>query len=95
MTEQRISDGRPSHPHAVHIDERRLMNITGVLEADSFCDKEAVLLTEAGILHIEGDDLRVTKLDLEGGNVILEGIFVAMEYEETEQHRNIWGKLFK
>lgn len=95
MAEQRISDGRPPRPHAIHIEERRLMSITGVLDVDSFCDKQVQLLTEAGVLHIEGEELRVTKLDLEGGNVTLEGVFVAMEYEEEDRRLSGWSKLFR
>ena len=94
MAEARISDGRP-RAHAVYIEERRMMSITGVLDVDSFCDKQVQLLTEAGVLHIEGDDLRVTKLDLDGGHVTLEGVFYAMEYEDNEPKGSKWGKLFK
>ena len=94
MPETRIAE-RPPRAHSVHIEERRLISMTGVIDVDSFCEKQVQLLTEAGILHIEGEELRVTKLDLDGGVVMLEGVFYAMEYEDNEPKASKWGKLFR
>ena len=77
--------------HSIHIDNRELISVTGVKDVDSFNEQEVELLTEAGELRIEGNELRITKLSLDEGQVIVEGEIVALEYAEAPVER---GSLF-
>ncbi len=82
--------------HAVRIDNRELMSITGVKDVESFNEQEIRLVTEAGILHIEGMDLHMTKLNLDDGQVIVEGEIIAMEYDEPPQERgSVFSRIFR
>ena len=73
--------------HVIHIENRELMSITGIKEVISFNDVEIVLMTDLGELRIEGNDLRITKLNVDDGNVIIEGQIIALEYEETTMQK--------
>ncbi len=80
--------------HAVHIEERSLMSVTGVRDVDSFNEQAVRLLTDLGELCIEGSSLRITKLNLEDGQVLLEGEILAMEYTQPEERGTLFSRLF-
>ncbi|MBQ2661699.1 MAG: sporulation protein YabP [Clostridia bacterium] len=82
--------------HAIRIDNRELMSVTGVKDVESFNEQEIRLVTEAGILHIEGMELHMTKLNLDDGQVIVEGEIIAMEYDEPPQERGgMFSRIFR
>ena len=82
--------------HAIHIENRELMSITGIKEVISFNDVEIVLMTDLGELRIEGNDLRITKLNVDDGNVIIEGQIIALEYEETTMQKGgLFSRVFR
>lgn len=68
--------------HCVHLDNRELLSVTGVRDVGSFNDCEVTLLTDAGGMTVEGAGLHVTKLDLDDGQVVIEGDVCAVVYEE-------------
>ena len=65
MQDQRLLEGGRIRNHSIHIDDRRLISVTGVKDVDSFNEQFVQLLTEAGELRIEGADLHITKLNLD------------------------------
>ena len=96
MIEQKAIEGGRIRAHSIHIDERQLMRVSGVKDVDSFNEQEVQLLTEAGELHIEGMGLHMTKLDLDAGQVILEGDILALEYvEENRPQGSLMSRLFR
>ncbi|MFZ2943926.1 MAG: sporulation protein YabP, partial [Blautia wexlerae] len=54
--------------------------ITGVKDIKSFDEKEILLFTQAGKLVIMGEQLHVKQLDLEKGEVDLEGKVDSLTY---------------
>ncbi len=81
--------------HSVHMDNRSRLNITGVLDVESFHEQEVLLSTEAGDLRIEGDAIHMSKLNLEDGQIILEGDILALEYEPAQERRGLFGRVFR
>ena len=70
-------------PHRLTLNERRQLSMTGVSEVVSFDESAVVLHTELGTLVIQGHDLQLKTLSLEGGQVVVEGSVAALHYEET------------
>ncbi|MBQ3849442.1 MAG: sporulation protein YabP [Clostridia bacterium] len=68
--------------HCIHMDNRRLLSVTGVTDVGCFNEHEVMLQTEAGGMSVEGMGLHITKLDLDDGQVIIEGEISAIVYEE-------------
>lgn len=96
MIEQKAIEGGRIRAHSIHIDERQLMRVSGVKDVDSFNEQEVQLLTEAGELRIEGMGMHMTKLDLDAGQVILEGDILALEYvEEARPQGSLMSRLFR
>lgn len=82
--------------HSIHMDDRRLMSVTGVKHVDSFNEFEITLITDAGELRIEGQELHISKLNLDEGQVVLEGEIIALEYsDEAEPRGSIFSRMFK
>lgn len=82
----------------VRLLNRRLLEVTGVLNVESF-DSEAFLLeTELGFLNVKGQNLHIKNLNLEQGQVSIEGTINAFTYlDGAGEHKgkSFLGKLFK
>ena len=71
--------------HRVIMEERGHAQITGVTDLLIFDENEIVVETTMGILAIHGLNLHICGLDLERGQVLLEGALQNIEYEDTRQ----------
>ena len=59
--------------HSLMLENRQNGRITGVKDIKSFDEKEILLFTQAGTLVIKGEQLHVKRLNLEKGEIDLEG----------------------
>lgn len=66
--------------HKLMLENRHGGTVTGVRDVNSFDEKEILLFTEAGKLMIKGEQLHVKRLNLEKGEVDLEGKIDSMIY---------------
>ena len=73
--------------HSVTIEGRRRMRITGVIDVESFQEDEMTVQTQAGLLTIWGEELKLGKLNPEDGQVLLEGNIASIEYEQPVPER--------
>ena len=69
-------------PHRLTLNERKQLSMTGVSEVISFDETAVVLRTELGTLLIQGRDLQLKTLSLEGGQVAVDGTVTSLSYEE-------------
>ena len=83
--------------HELALKDRRPMTVSGVKEIVSFDEQSVHMLTEGGDLAVDGDGLRVKVLDLERGQVALEGRIDGVNYlvEEPSERRGFWSRLVK
>ena len=85
--------------HKVLINNRKSGNLTGILDVISFDISEILLETELGMLHIKGKDLHVNRLNLEKGEVDIEGMIEAFSYSQVptgiKKTESLLGKIFK
>ena len=79
-------------PHKLCLNERKELTMTGVTEVVSFDDSAVVLRTCLGTLLIQGQELQLKALSLEGGQVAVEGSISALAYEEPRQSFS-WRRL--
>lgn len=66
--------------HTLILKNRREGTITGVLDVHSFDEDEVMLLTGEGKLSIKGEKLHIRQLNLENGEVDLEGKVNSLTY---------------
>ena len=79
--------------HKLQLNERESLTMTGVAEVVSFDENTVVLQTSLGLLVIQGQQLQLKNLTLEGGQVAVEGSIRALSYEEPRQTG--WRRLFR
>ena len=81
-------------PHKLVLNERSQLTMSGVSEVVSFDDSSVVLRTALGMLTVQGKDLQLKNLSLEGGNVAVDGHIAALHYEEPRQPGGWARRLF-
>lgn len=72
-------------PHKLTLNERRSLTMTGVTEVVSFDDGAVILRTALGTLVVQGKDLQLKTLSLDGGQVAVDGSIAALIYEEPRK----------
>ena len=83
-------------PHSLIIDGRRNISVTGVTEADNFNDEEIILYTSYGQITIKGENLQISILSTESGDVSAAGKVNSVTYSDrTEKHPGIFSKVFR
>lgn len=81
--------------HKVIIDGRDRVSISAVNDVDSFNENEIIFLTSAGMMTITGEDLHITKLNLDEGMLIIDGTVDSIDYSDHEEELMNSKKLFK
>lgn len=71
--------------HKVTMTNRKACLINGVNDVLSFDIHEILLETEQGMLMIKGDDLHVSRLSLDKGEVDIEGKIDSFTYSDMAQ----------
>lgn len=81
--------------HAVAIEARKSVAISGVTEVESFDERSVQLFTDCGELTLEGEGLHIGTLDIAAGHVEIEGHLSALYYsDDVPVKRGLRGKLF-
>lgn len=88
-----------SKQHKVTMNNRKMCMMTGIKDVLSFDVKEVLLETEQGMLSIKGEDLHVSRLSLESGEVDLDGRIDSFAYSDASgmghKGESLFAKLFR
>ena len=86
-------------PHKLLLTNRRTCNISGVNDVLSFDVNEILLETEQGMLMIKGNELHVSRLSLDKGEVEVDGRIDSFTYSENAGYgtkgESLLARLFK
>lgn len=96
MEERRISRGKG---HSIILENREKLSISGVEHVNSFNSELILVETVAGVMTIKGEELDVNKINLEDGNVTIQGRVSGITYSDRDSIGNkgsgFFSKLFK
>lgn len=84
--------------HDVIMRGRKLLDITGVKQVESFDNEEFLLETVMGFLAIKGQNLQMKNLDVDKGVVSIKGkVFdlVYLDEQHGEKAKGFFSKLFR
>ena len=84
--------------HNVVIKDRKVMELTGVKQIDSFDSSEFLMETAQGWMLVQGTDLTLGKLDTERGDVIIRRLIESLSYVSNKKGNgkdSVISKLFK
>ncbi len=86
------------HPlHNLIMEDRRHLSVSGVLEIERFDEEEVVVSTELGQLTIKGQELHLNKIDVEDGELSVEGELDSVTYSDVQNSGkgSFLAKLFR
>ncbi|MBQ7638697.1 MAG: sporulation protein YabP [Clostridia bacterium] len=90
MEEQKLS-----LPHTLFIDNRKKLVLTGVTDVGSFNEENLLIQTSLGEINVGGENLQVTKLSLENGEMTVEGKIISVAYSDSvKKAGGFFGKVF-
>ncbi|KYO66094.1 sporulation protein YabP [Thermovenabulum gondwanense] len=85
--------------HRLILQDRELLEISGVTNVDKFTESEILIDTVRGTLSIKGEKMHMKQLNLEVGNITIEGMIKQLTYaedvKERERARGILQKLLR
>lgn len=82
--------------HNIIMENRKKLTVTGVMDIDSFDEQTVVAFTEQGELTIKGDNLHINKIDVDTGDLLMEGEIVSISYSDNQPRTGgFLAKLFR
>ncbi len=85
---------KTAQTHSLDLTDRKKLSITGVEDVEAFDDAGVTLSTVGGLLTIRGSGLKLNRLNLDGGELLVEGKIDALEYTESGgKGRGLFGRL--
>lgn len=84
--------------HNILLKDRKVLELTGVKQIDSFDAFEFLLETAQGWMVVQGKELTLDKLDTERGDVVIRGLIESISYVASKKgnHKeSVMSKLFK
>ena len=94
-----MEENKVMKSHKIVLTNRKGGSFSGILDVISFDISEILLETEQGMLNVKGKDLHVNRLNLEKGEVDIEGVLDALSYSQVpvsaKKAEKVLGKWFK
>jgi len=82
--------------HSIIMENRRQLTITGVVDIDNFDENTVVVFTDEGELTIKGNNLHINRIDVDSGDLLMEGEVDALYYTENQPRKGgFLTKLFR
>lgn len=84
-------------PHVLTLDNRKSLILSGISDVDSFDEQSVTAYTDIGELTIRGQNLHISKLNLDTGDLELDGLIISMTYTNNQSSSGggLFSKLFK
>ncbi len=92
--EIKIEDKRSS----LMLENRKKLTVNGVIEVINFNENQILLNTDVGTMIVKGRELKMNKLDVQNGDVIITGqvdSFVYTSDKSKEKKDSIISRLFR
>ncbi|MDR2519465.1 MAG: sporulation protein YabP [Eubacteriaceae bacterium] len=92
-------EGMTKDFHKIELTSRNELRVTGVSEVHSFNDEGVLLETSLGLLTVGGENIRITKLTLDQGEVAVSGEISSLTYTDggvfSKKGGSLLSRLFK
>ena len=83
-------------PHHIILEDRHALSVSGVSDVDSFDEMTVIIYTDLGELTVKGEGLHINRLNIETGELSLEGQIQSLTYAEIQNRASgFFGRLFK
>ena len=98
VVEERKNIGLNNVVQNLVLENRNKLNVSGVKDVLSFDDEVVNMETELGLLTIKGENLKINKLSIDTGDVIVEGEISNLGYNDQskkEHDNSILSRIFR
>lgn len=89
------SDNLRNNEQNLSLKNRKYLELSGVKEVITFNEDQVFLQTTQGVLTIKGKELNIQKLNLDDGNVKIDGLIISLTYNDKANEKGLLKKLFK
>ena len=89
-----MAEPQMAFAHKLTLNQRNNLTMTGVTEVVSFDENAVVVHTDLGTLTVQGQQLQLKTLSVEGGQIAVEGSIASLQYEEPRQQGGWVHRLF-
>ncbi len=83
-----------SKPHNLVLDNRKKLSVTGVEDVPGFNEETVSAVTTLGNLIIRGSNLHLSKLDLDSGEIDVEGEISSLQYTSLKKNKSFMQRVF-
>lgn len=84
--------------HSVSMKNRECLTITAVDDVESFDEEKVVVYTSMGVMTVLGVDFKISKLNVDDGQLVIEGMVDEIKYSqgaERSSHGGFFSSLFR
>ena len=87
----------PNGRHGLILENRSRLELTGVTDVDRFSEEGILLYTQLGELSIKGRNLHINRMNVESGELSVEGDIAALVYGDKERtgKLSLIGRIFR
>ena len=89
-----MSENLNKKPNSIILDNRKKLCITGADDVMGFNEETVNVSTSLGNLIIRGSSLHINKLNLDTGEVEIEGVINALQYTDNKSSKSFMQRLF-
>lgn len=97
MAEDKKNLPKTKAGHNLILEDRNRLTVTGVSDIERFDEEEVVVATELGQLTIKGQGLHLNKIDVEDGELSVEGELDSLAYADRQDRvqGGFFARLFR
>ena len=81
--------------HDLVIESRKKATMTGIVDVESFDEETIVAQSGCGEIYIKGSELKISRLSVESGDMIVEGNIDSVVYSQGKSVGGFFSKVFR
>lgn len=81
--------------HNIILENRENLSINGIKSVENFDENIIVLQSEMGELTVKGENLHITKMDVDSGDISINGNIYGLIYNDTVKGSSIIKRIFR
>lgn len=81
--------------HDMIIEGRKKVTMTGIKDVESFDEESIVAESECGVVTINGSNLKISRLSVDSGDMVVDGDINSVAYSEGKSAGSFFSKVFR
>lgn len=81
--------------HDLIVESRKKVTMTGINDVESFDEQTIIAQSACGEVCIRGNALKISRLSVESGDMVVEGEIDSLSYSQGRPSGNIFSRVFR